>query len=71
MNRPLSTPKPQRAAQQGPPRLLITLGMACVAVFIAAEPLLLDGITSGMQTLQGTLVFGFWVLLMFGGLSRH
>lgn len=69
MPNPPSTRKPSGNDTRRPPRLLITVVTACVAVFIAAEPLLIDGATSSMQLFQGTLVFLFWLLLMFGSAS--
>ena len=63
------TGKPANTGTERPPRLIITLVAACVAVFIAAEPLLFNEVNSGMQIFQGALVFLFWLLLMFGSAS--
>ena len=64
-----SSRKPASSDTERAPRLIITVVAACVAVFIVAEPLLIDGATSSMQLFQGTLVFLFWLLLMFGSAS--
>lgn len=71
MPNPSSTRKSTSDNAQRPPRLIFTVVAACVAVFIAAEPLLFNGATSGMQTFQGILVFLLWLLLMFGSTSSN
>jgi hypothetical protein len=38
---------------------------ACGAVFIASEPLIFES-TPSMQIFQGSLLFLFWLLVMFG-----
>jgi hypothetical protein len=65
MPNPKSTPE-----SKGPQRLVVSVVAAAAGVFIAAEPLLF-GATPSMQLFQSALVFGFWVLLMFGGASEH
>ena len=69
MPNPPSTRKPTSNDTERPPRLIITMVAVCVAVFIAAEPLLFNGATSSMRWFQGTLVFLLWLLLMFGSAS--
>ena len=46
-------------------RLVVSVLAACGAVFIAAEPLIFQT-TPSMQIFQGTLVFLFWAIVMFG-----
>ena len=49
-----------------PSRLVVTIGFAAVGLFIASEPYLIPWATPGMQLFQGAIIFGMWLLFMFG-----
>lgn len=62
---PTATPRRSDSSSTAP-RLVVTIGFAAVALFIAGEPYLIPWATEGMQVFQGAIVFLFWLLLMFG-----